>query len=83
METVFDGLTMLVFAGLIVLFLQRSISEEPAGDAMWQYLVAAVGCAASNYLGNNSYPVLGVIVLFGTLVFIYYVLHPLDQWRQP
>ncbi|MFT4027240.1 MAG: hypothetical protein QM676_10625 [Novosphingobium sp.] len=83
METIFDALTMLVFAGLIVLFLQRSIGDDPTEDAMWQYLVASVGCAVSNYLGNNSYPVSGVVVLFGTLVFIYYVLRPLDRWRKP
>ena len=52
MSTVYDWLTMIVFAGLVVLFLQRSQGE--ARDALWQYLVAAVGCAVTNYLGNEG-----------------------------
>ncbi|RYX81297.1 hypothetical protein EON83_24600 [bacterium] len=83
METAFDFLTMAVFAGLIVLFLQRSVGDDPTEDSIWQYLIASVGCAVSNYLGNNSYTLLGLIVLVVTLIFIYYVLRPLDRWRQP
>lgn len=81
METVFDFLTIGIFAGLIVLFLQRSIGEGEPQDSMWQYLVAAVGCAAANYLGNEGYPYLAVALIVGTLAFIYYVLHPFS--RQP
>jgi hypothetical protein len=83
METIFDILTVIIFAGLVVLFLQRSVSEEPAGDAMWQYLVASVGCATANYLGNNSYPMPALFVMFGTLVFIYYVLRPFTKLPRP
>lgn len=83
METVFDILTMIIFSGLVVLFLQRSVSEEPAGDAMWQYLVASVGCATANYLGNNSYAMPALFVMFGTLVFIYYVLKPFKRSPKP
>ena len=52
MQTVYDWATMIVFAGLIVLFLQRS--QGAPRDHLWQYLVAAVGCAATNYLGNEG-----------------------------
>ena len=52
MQTVYDWATMIVFAGLIVLFLQRSQGEPR--DHLWQYLVAAVGCATTNYLGNEG-----------------------------
>ncbi len=83
METIFDILTMIIFAGLVVLFLQRSVSEKPAGDAMWQYLVASIGCASSNYLGNNSYAMPALIVMFATLVFIYYVLRPFAREPRP
>ena len=77
METIYDWVTMAVFAGLIVLFLQRS-SEAVQRDSLWQYLVAAVGCAVCNYLGNEGYTLLAVVVLVGVLAFIYYVLRPFE-----
>lgn len=90
METVFDFLTVGIFAGLIVLFLKRSVdddtprsdrpladnAEPPVDDHLWQYLVAAVGCAAANYVGNEGYPIPAVALIGATLVFIAYVLRP-------
>lgn len=88
METIFDVLTVAIFAGLIVLFLQRSTSEEEPTDSLWQYLVASVGCALANYLGNEGvksgtveYTVAAVLVLAGTLAFIHYVLKPFSSLR--
>lgn len=81
METVYDWATMIVFAGLIVLFLQRSQGE--ARDHLWQYLVAAIGCAVTNYLGNEALKLgeisyhLGAVGLgVATLAFIFYMLRP-------
>ncbi|MES2290527.1 MAG: XrtV sorting system accessory protein [Pseudomonadota bacterium] len=78
METIYDWVTMAVFAGLIVLFLQRS-SEAVQRDSLWQYLVAAVGCAVCNYLGNEGYTIFAVLVLVGVLAFVYYVLRPFES----
>lgn len=83
MSTVYDFLTMAIFAGLILLFLQRSIGDAPADDHMWQYLVAAVGCAVGDYLGNEGYWFPAVVVILGTLAFIYYVLHPFARSPRP
>ena len=52
MQTVYDWLTIAIFAGLIVLFLQRS--QGPARDTIVQYLVPAVGCMVANQLGNAA-----------------------------
>lgn len=85
MSTVFDFLTVGIFAGLIVLFLKRSVdddnpladgAEPPVDDHLWQYLVAAVGCAVANYVGNEGYPIPAVALIGATLVFIVYVLRP-------
>ena len=87
MQTVYDWLTMIVFAGLIVLFLQRSQGEPR--DHLWQYLVAALGCAGTNYLGNEGFRLIDArfhfaAVLLGaaTLGFIFVVLRPLDGLRR-
>ncbi len=81
METPYDWSTVIVFAGLIVLFLQRS--QGVARDHLWQYLVAAVGCAVTNYLGNEAikaddtnYHLAAIALGLGTLAFIWFVLQP-------
>ena len=62
METIFDWVTMLVFAGLIVLFLQRSTLDEPI-DTIWHYMPPSVACAAANYAGNEGYPIIAFLIL--------------------
>jgi hypothetical protein len=82
METVYDWLTVGIFAGLVVLFLQRSSQEEPE-DSLWSYLGAGVGCAVSNYLGNEGHDILAVIAIAGTLAYIALVLKPFSFGGQP
>ena len=62
METPFDWVTVMIFAGLIVLFLQRSSMDNPP-DTIWQYMPPAIGCGLANYLGNEGYTVAAVAVL--------------------
>lgn len=79
MTTVFDYLTLAIFAGLIVLFLQRSVDPNAPKDHLWQYLAASCGCALVNYLGNEGYTIPAVLLLVGTLMFITYVLRPFPK----
>lgn len=79
METVYDWVTVAIFAGLIVLFLQRSSDEEPR-DSIWQYLGASVGCAVANYLGNEGYHIPAILVIAATLAYTFFVLRALDQF---
>lgn len=78
METVFDWVSVLAFAGLITLFLQRSLQENPP-DTIWHYMPPAVACALANYLGNEGYPIPAVVALVCVLAYIYYVLKPFRQ----
>jgi hypothetical protein len=75
METIFDWLTVLTFAGLAVLYLQRSALAEPS-DHIWQYLPPAIGCALVNYIGNEGYTIPAALGLVVVLAYIYYVLKP-------
>jgi hypothetical protein len=84
METIYDWSTIIVFAGLIVLFLQRS--QGAPRDHLWQYMVAALGCALTNYIGNeaikaDSVPMhLGAVALgLSTLGFIWFTLKPFSS----
>ncbi len=53
METIYDWLSVAVFAGLALLYLQRSMEDEPV-DTVWHYLPPAIACALSNWLGNEG-----------------------------
>ena len=86
METIYDWVTVAIFAGLVVLFLQRSSRDAPPRDSMLQYLAASAGCAVANYFGNEAvggrgtlYHLLAVGVLVATLAYIHVVLRPLDK----
>ncbi|WP_242154169.1 XrtV sorting system accessory protein [Sphingomonas sp. BAUL-RG-20F-R05-02] len=80
MQTVYDWITIAVFAGLIVLFLQRSTADV-ATDRLWQYLPPACGCAFANWLGNKGEELPAIAVLMLVLVYIFYVLKPFPSKR--
>jgi hypothetical protein len=77
METVYDWVSLAIFAGLIVLFLQRSVGERAEKDAsLLYYLAAGVGCAAANYFGNHGQDLLAILLLVATVGLIIVVLKP-------
>ena len=75
METVYDWITLAVFSGLVVLFLQRSTQEELV-DTVWHYLPPAIGCAFSNWLGNEGHDIPAILVLAACIAYIIFVLRP-------
>lgn len=80
MDTIYDWISVAVFAGLIVLFLQRSTSDRSDKDvSLLYYLAAGVGCAAVNYLGNHGQDIIAVAVLAATVGFIIYFLKPFKR----
>lgn len=86
MNTVYDWITVAIFAGLVVLFLQRSSGDHPPRDSMLQYLGASAGCAVANYFGNKAvagggivYHLLAGALIVATLAYVHFVLRPLDK----
>lgn len=75
METIYDWLAIAAFAGLIVLFLQRSSMDEPP-DTVWHYLPPAIGCALANYLGNHDMGLAAILVLAAVGGYVFVVLKP-------
>lgn len=73
METVWDWVTIFIFAGLVTLMLQRSSDDTPK-DKLWQYLPAVLACAAANYLGNEGVIWAAIAILVGVMVYIFLVL---------
>lgn len=79
MTTVYDWITISAFAALIVLFLHRSDQPGPTGDALWQYLVAACGCALVNWLGNGGRHGLALVSAACLTLFVLRVLRPFPE----
>lgn len=73
METVWDWITVFVFAGLVTLLMQRSQAEVPK-DSLWQYAPPVLGCAVANYLGNEGYAIVAALLLVAIGAYIYIVL---------
>jgi hypothetical protein len=82
LETAYDWVTLGIFAGIIVLFLQRSVNPVP-NDKMWRYFLPSVSVAVLNQVGNAAYEsnnaiyhVLAILGIVGTLAMIQYLLRP-------
>jgi hypothetical protein len=73
METIYDWVTMAVFAGLIILFLQRSTMDDPP-DTIWHYMPPSIGCAVANYAGNEGYGILAFLILIAVGAYLILVL---------
>ena len=73
METIWDWLTVFLFAGLATLLLQRSSVDEPQ-DKLWHYAPPALGCAAANYFGNHGQPIIAGLLLAAVVVYVFVVL---------
>lgn len=75
MQTPYDWITIAIFAGLVVLLLQRSSHEEPT-DQLWQYAPPAIGCAVANYFGNEGNHLVAILVLAAAIGYIFHILKP-------
>jgi hypothetical protein len=83
METPYDWLTVAIFAGLIVIFLQRSVGDEEPVDSIWSYLPPSVGCAVANQFGNNAlesenglYHAIAILMIAAVIAYIILIIKP-------
>lgn len=79
MQTPYDWITIAIFAGLIVIFLQRSVGEGEPQDSILSYLPPAIGCAVSNYVGNQGYDILAILGIVAVLAYSVIVLKPFQR----
>ncbi|MET1754410.1 XrtV sorting system accessory protein [Novosphingobium sp. RD2P27] len=79
MQTVFDWLTVAIFAGLAVVYLQRSVGARPEHDAVWKYLPPAAACMAANQIGNAGWLIPATVLMCATLAYVWFVIRPLDR----
>jgi hypothetical protein len=78
-KTIYDLLTLALFAGLVVLFLQRSASDSTPDDHLWQYLPPAVGLAVANQFGNHDQDLVAIAAIVASVIYVFIVLKPFRQ----
>ncbi|MEY3657644.1 MAG: hypothetical protein RLZZ561_1233 [Pseudomonadota bacterium] len=76
MQTPYDWITVAIFAGIVVLFLQRSVGESPVEDRLISYFPPAIGCAVANQFGNKGYDAIAIALILGALAYCWVVLKP-------
>jgi len=69
MKTVYDWITVLIFAALVTRFLQQSAKPGDDQESPWHYLAASICCAATNWLGNNGWNLAAIACLLATLTY--------------
>jgi hypothetical protein len=84
-KTIYDFVTVGLFAGLVILFLQRSTAPEPQ-DHMYQYAPPAIGCALANWLGNQAvelnnqgFHIAAIATIVASIGYVIVVLKPFNQ----
>jgi len=79
MQTIYDWVTVAIFGGLVVLFLQRSTEGAEKQDPIYHYAPPAIGCAVANYLGNHGQPVFAMALVIAIVGYIIFVMKPFGQ----
>lgn len=77
--TIYDVVTLFLFAALAVLFLQRSVGPASNQDRIYHYAPPAIGCAVANWLGNQQMHVLAIATIVVSVIYVFVVLKPLGQ----
>lgn len=79
MSTIFDWVTMIIFGGMVVLFLQRSMAPARSSDTIFHYFPPALGCAIANYLGNEGQQIAAIALIIAVIGYILFVLKPFER----
>ena len=79
MKSIYDVVSLILFAGVALLFLQRSAEEERDSVPLWRYAVAAAGCAAGDLAGNDGIPIAAAVAFLATGAFSLFMLKPFSR----
>jgi hypothetical protein len=79
LKTIYDVIAVVMFAGLAILFLQRSASRTPDAIPIWKYGPPAIGCALADYLGDHGLMVASIVSFLAVAGYSLIVLHPFQQ----
>ena len=75
MKTIYDFVSIGIFAALVVVFLHRSTLDEKDQTPIWMYGLAAAGCA----FANQQRPVLATALLIAVTVLVVQIVRPFGR----
>ena len=78
MSTYWDWISVILFAILAIIFLQRSIGPAKQGDHVVDYLPPAAAFALANWLGNEGQPYIASFTLLLGSVYMWFRIKPLS-----
>jgi hypothetical protein len=78
-KTIYDLIAVGMFAGLAILFLQRSASQTPDPLPIWKYAVPAIGCAVADYLGDHNQMIAAVVLFIAVVAYSVIMLRPFQR----
>ncbi len=73
MNTVYDGVAVLLFAVIVALYFYNQNHKE---QQIVLYVGAGAACGLANYIGNSGYGLGALIITIGIAFFIYQYLWP-------
>ena len=76
MKSLYDLVSLVLFAGVAILFLQRSAQSKPDSVALWKYAVAAIACAVADVMGNHGLLIPALLTFAGLIAFSLIMLKP-------
>jgi hypothetical protein len=79
LSTVYDLVTIVLFAGLAILFLQRSLGPPSDRDRIYYYAPPAIGCATANWFGNQHQDLIAIAIIVASIAYTFIVLKPLRE----
>ena len=79
MKSIYDVISLILFAGVALLFLQRSASAERDPIPLWRYAISAAGCAAGDLAGNDGLPIAAGLAFIATVAFSFVMLKPFSR----
>ena len=79
MKSIYDVISLILFAGVALLFLQRSAAAERDPIPLWRYAVSAFGCAGSDLAGNDGLPIAAGLAFAATAAFSLIMLKPFSR----
>lgn len=79
MQTIYDWLSVLLFGAIALTYLQRSLKAPSFPDKAINYLPPTVGCALSNWLGNEGHSIAAIVTLIVSAAWFVHFIHPLRR----
>ena len=73
MDTVYDGVTVVLFCIIIALYFYNQNRRE---QQILLYVGAGAACGLANWVGNNGYGLGALLIVLGIGVYIYHYLWP-------